>query len=81
MPFSQLSSPHIILLLNVSKKDIFCNFIKKMGFSALRTVNSDPHGALNDLLSMLAAEERARPPVRSVTVEVSGITMGRMVRL
>lgn len=52
-----------------------------MGLSALCTVNSDPHGALNDLLSMLAAEEFARPSIRSVTVEVSGITMGRMVRL
>jgi hypothetical protein len=76
-----MSTPHIILLRNESKKDLLCGTAKRTHLSALRTVRMALFATLKVRLSTETEASLLRVAMRSDTTLESGITIGRIVRL
>ena len=76
-----MSTPHIILFRNESKKDILCGTAKRIYLSAFLMVKRVSFAILKVRLSAEIKASLLRVLMRSETMLESGITIGRIVRL
>ena len=76
-----MSTPHIILLRNESKKEILCGTAKRMYLFAFLMVKTVSFEILKVRLSAEIEASLLRVFMWSVTALESGIMIGRIVRL
>ena len=76
-----MSTPHIILLRNESKNEILCGTAKRIYLFAFLMVKMVLFAILKVRLSIDIDASLLRVLIWSVTTLVSGITIGRIVRL